>query len=353
MTARQLLVVVALVQGVVLVALMLLIMINRWIRGLARARLQPRRVVLDAAMRGWALGEVAADQVVRGLEALPIPAAVEVLVAWASRLPGDRWQALALELEHRPWAIRIRGAARSRRWWKRLQAARFLSVVATPADLDILARLLGDAHPAVHIAAAGALERTAEPRLVALALQRVPDMMSPVQAYYAAALRQAHSVVVPMLVERLTRVYDPALPRLVEFAGRLADARLREPITGLADHRNTEVRVQVARALGAFPHPRSVPALCALTTDSAWEVRAQAVRSLGRIADHTTLQTLSARLGDTVWWVRLRAALALTRLAAPGRDALLAAETGPHSDARYVARLILGLSSQALAEFAA
>jgi hypothetical protein len=41
------------------------------------------------------------------------------------------------------------------------------------------------------------------------------------------------------------------------------------------------------------------------------------------------------------------------RLGPAGRDALLAAEIGPHPDARYVARLILGLSSQALAEFAA
>ncbi len=353
MTARQLLVVVALIQGILVVALLLLIVINRWVRGRARARLQPRRVVLDAAMRGWALGEVPAEFVVRALEALPQAAAVESLGAWATRLPGERWHALAVELAPRPWAGRLRAAARSRQWWRRLQAARFLSVVSTPGDLQLLARLLADVHPAVHIAAAAALERTVEPRLVALVLQRVPEMMGPVQAYYASVLRHAHPVVVPMLIERLSHIYETALPRTVEFAGRLGDAGLREPITALADHRNVEVRVQVARALGGFPHPLSVTALGGLATDSAWEVRAQATRSLGRIADPSMLVTLKARLVDAVWWVRLRAALALTRLGAPGRDALLAAEIGPHADARYVARLILGLSSQALAEFAA
>ncbi len=353
MTARQLLVVVALVQGVLLVVLMLLILINRWVRGRARARLQPRRVVLDAAMRGWAMGEVEADLVVRALEALPRAAAIESLVAWATRLPGERWHALAVELAPRPWARRLRAFARSRQWWKRLQAARFLSVVSTPADHEVLARLLNDPHPAVHIAAAAALERTVVPRLVAQVLQRIPEMHSPVQTYYAAVLRNSHPVAVPMLVERLSAVYHPALPRIVEFAGRLGDGGLREPITALADHRNSEVRVQVARALGGYPHPRSVAALTELATDSAWEVRAQATRSLGRIADPTTLLTLKARLVDTVWWVRLRAALALSRLDAPGRDALLAAEVGPHPDARYVARLILGLSAPALAEFAA
>jgi HEAT repeat protein len=304
-------------------------------------------------MRGWALGEIEADLVVRALEALPTAAAIESLVAWSTRLPGERWRDLASELEHRPWAVRLRAAARSRPWWKRLQAARFLSVVSTPADLELVIQLLGDAHPAVHIAAAAALERNTDPRLVSAVLRRLPDMMAPVQAYYAAVLRHAHPVVVPMLVERMSHVYDLALPRIVEFAGRLGDAGLRQPITALAGHRSTEVRVQVARALGAFPHTGSVTALCDLATDTAWEVRAQAARALGRIADATTLKTLKAQLTDPVWWVRLRAALALTRLGPAGRDALLGAEIGPHPDARYVARLILGLSPQALAEFAA
>lgn len=353
MTAQHLLIVVALVQGVFLVVLMLMILINRWVREASRARLVPRRAVLDAAMRGWAMGEADARFVVRALEDLPQTAAIESLVAWAARVSGERWRTLAVELTPRPWAAKLRRAARSRAWWKRLRAARFLSVVSAPEDLQILARLLGDEHPAVHMAAAAALERAPQPPLVALVIQRVPHMTSPVQAYYAAVLRNAHPLAVPLLVERLSQVYDPALPRVVEFAGRLGDAGLRESITTLVDHRSAEVRVQVARALGGLPHPGSVTALLALVTDGAWEVRAQATRSLGRIADPTSLVPLKARLVDAEWWVRLRAALALTRLGSLGRDVLLAAEIGPQADARYVSRLVLGLSSQALAEFAA
>jgi hypothetical protein len=352
-TSRQLLVIVAMLQGTMLVALMVLILTNRWIQRRRRAALLPRRAVLDAAMRGWALGEVGPELVGRALEALPTDAAVEALVGWASRLPGERWPVLAAELERRPWAARVRAGATSRRWWKRLQAARFLSVVATAADAPLLVRLVGDPHPAVHIAAAAALERTADARVVTAALERLPDLGSPVQAYYASMLRHAHGTVVPLLLERLTRVYDPALPRYAEFAGRLSAAGLRDALTTLATHRNPEVRVQVARALGAFPHPESVTVLGGLATDAAWEVRAQATRALGRIGDPATLAVLAARLVDAVWWVRLRAALALMRLGPAGRDALLAAEIGPDPDARYVARLILGLSSQALAEFAA
>ncbi len=353
MTSQQLLVIVALLQGTMLAALMLFILTNRWIRRRRRTALLPRRAILDATMRRWALGEVGPEPVGRALEGLPTAAAVDALVEWASRLPVERWSILAQEIERRPWAARVRAGATSRRWWKRLQAARFLSVVATAADAPLLARLVGDPHSAVHIAAAAALVRTADARVVTAALERLPDLGSTVQAYYAAMLRHAHVTVVPLLVERLTRVYDPALPRYAEFAGRLSATGLRDAITTLAAHRNPEVRVQVARALGGFPHPQSVTVLGGLATDAAWEVRAQATRALGRIADPGTLAVLSARLTDAVWWVRLRAALALMRLGPSGRDALLAAEIGPDPDARYVARLILGLSSQALAEFAA
>ena len=77
------------------------------------------------------------------------------------------------------------------------------------------------------------------------------------------------------------------------------------------------------------------------------------MRSLGMITDASTLPLLKAGLRDEVWWVRLRAALALMRFAAGGRNALLEAEVGADVNARAVAKLVLGLPAQALAEFAA
>jgi hypothetical protein len=61
---------------------------------------------------------------------------------------------------------------------------------------------------------------------------------------------------------------------------------------------------------------------------------------------------LRKALRDPEWWVRLRAALALTRFGGPGRDALLQEERGPDAGARAVTELVLGLSPQALAEYA-
>ena len=54
MTSRQFLLVVAVVQGVLLGALITLIILNRWFRLRRSAHLQPRRVAADDAMRRWA-----------------------------------------------------------------------------------------------------------------------------------------------------------------------------------------------------------------------------------------------------------------------------------------------------------
>ena len=128
---------------------------------------------------------------------------------------------------------------------------------------------------------------------------------------------------------------------------------LREPFTTHASHPDAEVRTQVARGLGHYPHPESVAALKRLAQDQTWTVRAQAVRSLGMIADPATLPPVRDALRDAEWWVRMRAGLALMRFGPAGRNALLETEVGAHTEAREMARLILGLSQQALAEFAA
>jgi len=140
---------------------------------------------------------------------------------------------------------------------------------------------------------------------------------------------------------------------MIEFAGRLEHPDLREPFSALATHRDPEVRTQVARALGKYPHPESIAALRLLAQDQIWPVRAQAVRSLGMVADPATVPLVREALRDGEWWVRLRAGLALTRFGAAGRNVLLAAEVGAYEPSRDMARLVLGLSPQALAEYAA
>src|SRR5919108_168204 len=226
-------------------------------------------------------------------------------------------------------------------------------VAAPPGDRARLLTLLRDPHPAVHIAAVATLERVESAALATAALDRMPYLAPTVGAYYAGMLRRSRKTVLQLLLTRLRHTDDPALARLAEFAARLQEPALRESLTTLASHADAEVRTQVARALGAFPHHESILALTRLVGDAAWTVRAQAARSLGMLADPATLPLLHAALADPNWWVRLRSGLALTRFGSAGRNALLAAEVGADPGSRDMARLVLGLSPQALAEFAA
>jgi len=353
MSARHFLIIVAIVQGLLLAALIVLIILNRWFRLRRSTRLNPRREAMDASMRRWSAGTTPLAGVLVGLSRLPVPLAIDALVKWSARVPGDRWRQLALALEQHWWAKFVRANSSSARWWKRLECARFLSVAAMPADAARLIRLVNDPHPAVHVAAVAALERVENNSLTLAALERLPRLAPTVQAYYAAMLQRSRPIVIDHLQKRLRRADDPALARLAEFACRLGEPALRERLTALADHPDREVRVQAARGVGSFPHRESVTALRRLAIDSAWEVRAQAMRSLGMISDVTTLPLVKAGLRDNIWWVRLRAALALMRFAASGRNALLEAEVGADTDARAIAKLVLGLPAQALAEFAA
>ena len=343
---------VAVVQGALLAALVVLIILNRWFRLRRSTRLQPRRDAIDASMRRWAAGTTPLAGVMVGLSRLPVPLAIDALVKWSARVPGERWRQLADALEQHWWAKLVRSNSSSARWWKRLECARFLSVAAMPRDAARLERLINDPHPAVHVAAVAALERVENAALAIAALERLPHLAPTVQAYYAAMLRRSRPAVIDHLQKRLRRSDDPALAGLAEFAARLGEPALRERLTDLASHPDAEVRIQAARALGSFPHRDSVAALKRLSADAAWQVRAQAARSLGMLADLTTLPLVRAGLRDPEWWVRLRAGLALMRFAAAGRNALLETEVGADADARATAKLVLGLPPQALAEFA-
>ena len=343
---------VAIVQGALLAALFVLIILNRWFRLRRSTRLNPRREAIDASMRRWAAGSVPMAGVLVGLSRLPVSLAIDALVKWSARVPGERWRQLAEALEHNWWAKIVRANSASARWWKRLECARFLSVAAVPRDAERLKRLIDDPHPAVHVAAVACLERMENASLTLTALDRLPKLAPTVQAYYAAMLLRSRPIVVDHLQKRLRRTDDPALPRLAEFAARLAEPALRERLTALADHADPEVRVQSARSLGSFPHRESVATLKRLVSDDAWTVRAQAVRSLGMITDIGTLPLVKAALQDNIWWVRLRAALALMRFAAAGRNVLLEAEVGANPYASAMAKMVLGLPPQALAEFA-
>src|SRR2546425_7922181 len=118
MSARHFLIVVAIVQGGLLAALIVLIILNRWFRLRRSTRLNPRRQAVDASMRRWAAGTTPLAGVLVGLARLSVPLAIDALVSWSARVPGGRWRQLAGALEHHIWGRIVRPHRRPAALWK-------------------------------------------------------------------------------------------------------------------------------------------------------------------------------------------------------------------------------------------
>src|SRR2546422_1263562 len=88
MSARHFLIVVAIVQGGLLAALIVLIILNRWFRLRRSTRLNPRRQAVDASMRRWAAGTTPLAGGPRRFGRPSLPPGVDCPVGLAPRPPG-------------------------------------------------------------------------------------------------------------------------------------------------------------------------------------------------------------------------------------------------------------------------
>lgn len=351
MTSLDFLIIAAGVQAGFLLALVVLIVLTRLFWMWRRARTAGPKAELDQAWRALVVGEAPLTAMLAHLRRLPRSVALDTVIHYAGRTPPEVRRLLAAAVAKEPWARAIRAGGWSRHWWRRLDAGRLLTVAGRSHDAHLLLHLLGDPHPAVVIAAIGALEQVQSFTLLAAVLERLPLLVPTVQAYAAVSFQRARGGMLAVLAKYLTGPRDqPGLAAYVDLAGRLGAPELKEPITWLADHKNLEVRAAVARALGRYPGPESVESLRRLAEDKVWQVRAQAIQSLGKI-EAPLHDLFKQALRDPSWWVRLRGALALARTGPAGRDALLAAEVGGDAFARDMARLVLGLPPAALVEY--
>ena len=350
MTSLDFLIIVAGVQAGFLVALVVLIVLTRWFWIRQRARMEGPREGLRRAVEAWLRG-APVTAVVTQLRRLPAGMALDMLLHYAERLAPDAVGKLAMAVANQSWARGIIAQGRSRHWWERLEAGRLLTVAGQPRDAPLLLHLLADPHPAVVLAAIGALERVQSTALFAAILARLPRLAPTVQAYAAATLQRARTSLTPVLAKYLAgQGGRQGLATYIDLAARVTAPELREPLTALANHADMEARAAVARALARYPHEDSVTALTHLAADRAWQVRALAIQSLGRLQAPAVPAFLQG-LRDSSWWVRLRAALALMAAGPDGRNALLRAEVGADVFARDMARLVLGLPTAALAEY--
>lgn len=350
----EIFVVIAIAQGAFLVALVLLMLANR-----ARRRHHGRdAAMLDAGVADtftqWLLGNTGTDTVVRQLrEVDPETALEQAMEAVAKRIPPERRDELVAGLRGEPWVAHFLKRATSRIWWRRLEAARTLTVAGVPGDRALLLALLADEHPAVQLAAAGALDRIADAELVGSALDSLADRPIVVRRIQVQALLRLWAQTGPVLLARL-RSEAPArqVESWVTMAELSADPACVAAAAELFAHPDPNVRAAVARALRHYFSPRLTERLAALLRDPEWPVRAAASRTAGAMADPALLPALRDATHDRAWWVRFRAALSLAQMGEPGRRVLREVREGNDPFARDMATMVSGLSDGGVLELA-
>jgi HEAT repeat protein len=354
MTDSVALAVIALGQCAFFSLLIVLLLANR-ARTSARAR-RDTAATLHAAepLRHWLVGTGSALRVGTAFRQLPPEMAREQIILVAARLAPSQLIELTRVIRTESWVVHSLTRARSIFWWRRLEAARLLAVVAAPRDRMTVRRLLADRHPAVQAAATNCLARLEDEGLIADVIDRMPDRSPAVRLMQAEVLRSVWRLTSRPLLRRL-QMRGPA-PRLevwIQLAEAIAEPQCLAAAAALHRHPDANVRAAVARALRRFPHPNAAAALAERIVDPEWRVRAEAARSLGAVASAEAIPLLVTALGDRTWTVRLRAAVALAELGEPGQQALEAAKERDDRYARDMAIMVTALSQGTITELGA
>ncbi len=295
------------------------------------------------------IGAAAAVSALRRAAATDTPQALVWL--GMQRVRQDERETLATMLHEEPWVRQSIGDARSVFWWKRLSAARTISLVASGSDKSAILKLLSDSHPAVQSAATGCLTRYADRELLTRVIDGLSSASSAVRTYQIGVLRQYPDLVGPMLLDRIRADAPPhKLYAYIHAAAEIQDAHCMTRVAELSTHPHPEVRVAVARVLRSASGDVMHVKLLSLVRDPDWRVRAQAARGLSGVSDPRTVLELSRALADSNWWVRFRAGLALAATGEPGRAALTASLAHNDRYARDMAMLVIGLSDASVAE---
>ena len=355
MTESVVLAVIAIAQAAFFALLVVLLVAAR-ARGHARARRDAAAAIHSAEpLRHWLVGTGSAVRVGSAFRKLPPEMAREQIILISARVAPSQLHELTKVLRSESWVVRTIARARSVFWWRRLEAARLLAVVAAPRDKLTVRRLIADRHPAVQSAATNCLTRLDDEGLIADVIDRMPDRSHAVRLCQAEVLRSVWRLAARPLLRRLqTRATPQRLEVWIQVAEAIGDPQCLAAAAALHRHPDANVRAAVARAMRRFPHPNTSAALAERIVDPEWRVRAEAARSLGAVASADAVPLLTRALSDRAWNVRLRAALALAELGEPGRQALdAAAKRRDDPYARDMAIMVSALADGTVAELGA
>ncbi len=272
----------------------------------------------------------------------PSVAARQMQRLGGSMLAPEQLRKLALRVRNDEWVEKTLAGGKSRRWWKRMEAARLLTMVCGANDRWLLARLVMDRHPAVATAATAGIAAHADRALVEELVRTLPRRSPTLRLQQMRGLKSHAKIATPTHVAALAGPLSAKdLQVMVQFGEILATPAAFSAIVRLASHPTADVRASVARALRAAFVPGAADAARKLLGDPDWRVRAAAARAIEGLRVTAAVPELSEALRDAEWWVRFRSAMALSGLGEPGRAAL---EKAAGADDPYASEMAISVS---------
>jgi hypothetical protein len=224
-------------------------------------------------------------------------------------------------------------------WWRRLVAARLLTLLG--ADEAEVARMVGDGESAVRAqgaAAAAAWPFAGAPSMLVGMMRDASDLVRFEAMQAIVRLGSAGTETVFAELRSDAWRDGTGLRALLELAAAIATPNVVDIGSRFSISDDAAIRCAAAKVLAAAGGEAACARLVEMLRDENADVRRTAARALGVIGEWRASAALGDRLDDDSHEVRIAAASALQRLGAPGMLMLRRALTRTSERAAAVAR---------------
>ena len=299
--------------------LVVYLVVQRWTANLRKRYADRRKRRFEAYVLGLLVDPGATEPLKRGLLIGDKGFIKELLLMQAAELKGEDSHNMTVVFEKLGYVKREMRALRSRRWWRRLEAAINLGTMQSREAVSALIGAVRDPVEDVRLAAVRALGQLNEPRGLQVLLEAIEDRDRWTGSRIAEILVGMGPSIGPEIIPRLESTTSIRARRLyVQLCGLLRLEAALGSLLLLLNDPHKETRALVAEALGQIGNPVAVESITMSLDDESSEVRAQVAKSLGMLGDKQALGKLERALSDDNWWVRHNAASSLSQLGDDG-----------------------------------
>ncbi|HBI22517.1 MAG TPA: hypothetical protein DDY37_08080 [Legionella sp.] len=245
---------------------------------------------------------------------------------------GENWMHLRVTLMDLILIPTARVMAQSRQWYKRYLACLAFQLSSHKIDTNLIVRLINDPVPLVAMNAAIFAVNAYSQEMIDALIDTFSQGRRVQQSLYAQIISSAHSTIIPLVKNRLSREQDPFIKAfcyrtltylpsdfdVVTTVDAEIDFNLVTTVYADLNAENVDLKVAVLYYLYHFDPRASGKVLVSHLNDAHWEVRAKSAKLLGELGDALYAFELDKCLKDPEWWVRMNAAEALGALGEEG-----------------------------------